>query len=96
MEVILDHKLKEYLLSQDKKKIVVNNFKTRMCCGNMYVPVAKLGEPDETRNYFLYKLEDGLQVYVQRGIEAKDDKLYLRLRDFLLFKDIEVEGNKMI
>lgn len=96
MEIVLDKKLKDYLKDKENKKIIVNSVSTKVCCGSMALPVAKLGEPDSTREYYLQKLDGGIEVYVQKGVETKDDKLFLNLRNFIFFKDIEVEGVKLL
>lgn len=96
MEFILDRKLKEYIKEKGAKKIIINNVSTKMCCGRIALPTAQLGEPDEKKNYYKYNLDDGLEVYLQKGIEAKDDKIFLNLRNFGLFKDIEVNNIKLL
>ncbi|KJS85305.1 MAG: hypothetical protein JM58_09000 [Peptococcaceae bacterium BICA1-8] len=96
MEIILDEKLKEYLKDKENKKIIINNISTRVCCGNLCLPVARLGTPDDTKDYYLFHLDEGIEVYVQKGVDAKDNKLHLNLKNFILFKDIEIEGIKLL
>lgn len=47
--------------------------------------------PGEDNTYIELEHE-GIQVFVNRGIKAKNDVLTIRLSGFLIFKTIEVLG----
>ena len=88
MEILLNDKLKDYLKDKKSKQIIINSISTKVCCGGVSLPVAKIGQPDSNRGYYHFHLADNVEVYVQKGIEAKNNKLFLNLKNFLIFKDI--------
>ena len=96
MNITLDERLKEYVLENEIKRIVINNYHTKVCCAAAVLPVVSFKDPDPSRGYYIYHLEEGLEVYVEETLEFKDNTFVIKCRDYKLFKDFEVEGVKLL
>lgn len=96
MEIILEEKVKQYILDKEQKNITVNNVPTKCCCGSMCLPSVQFGVPKDRSKYDLYNVDGEINVYIHKTIQAKNNQLILNLRNFILFKDIAVEGVKVL
>jgi hypothetical protein len=50
--------------------------------------------PQNNDNYIMFE-NDGIKVYINKNIKAKNNLLTLRLSGFLMFKSIEAYGIDM-
>ena len=54
-------------------------------------PSVKLGKPLEVDNYDMYTV-DGINIFVIKDIQIKNNKLHIFLRKFLWIKELAVDG----
>lgn len=59
------------------------------------MPLVSTERPDNTEGFDRYEVE-GIEVFVHKGVVAKDGVLTFRLRKFLFMTEIEAEGVKVI
>ena len=62
------------------------------CSGPVFVPVIRLGEPEESENYEHF-VQDGITVYVPKTIMTEENKdVKIKLRNILGHKSLIVNG----
>ncbi|QOY35438.1 CC/Se motif family (seleno)protein [Anaerobacillus isosaccharinicus] len=72
--------------------LTVKTLKAGGCCGGGPIELAtEIGKPDE-RQFFEEIAFDRITIYVQKGINAKDDQLTIKLSGFGIFKYITAIG----
>lgn len=94
MKINLDDKVKIYMKEKDETTLTVELETSDSCCIPASLPHVKLGMPKDTHRFDLFE-KDGITIYVYKGAVVKN-ALRIILRNYLLFKDIEVSGIQII
>lgn len=72
--------------------LTVKTLKAGGCCGGGPIELAtEIGKPDD-QHFFQEIIFEQIKIYVQKGINAKDDQLTIKLSGFGIFKNITALG----
>lgn len=85
--------VKEYLNQKNVKDIYIDMVNRGGCCsGPIFVPVAKLGKPDDGDIYESF-IKDEITIYVPKKIINEENKnVIIKLRNVLGIKSLIVNG----
>lgn len=59
------------------------------------MPYVLLEAPKSSANYDLYE-QDGIKIYMSKVIDSNRDVVSLRLKKFLMFKEIIIDGVRVL
>lgn len=94
MNIQIHEKVKQYLKKKEKDTLTVELEVSDSCCIPASLPHVLLDKPKEPDKYDRFEVDD-ITVYVYKGAVIKD-VLRLNLTNYFLFKEIEVNGIKVI
>lgn len=94
MNIQMDEKVKHFLKKKEKDTLTVELQVSDSCCIPASLPHVVIGLPKEFEKYDRFQVE-GFVIYVYKGAVVKN-VLRLVLRNYILFKEIEVEGIQLL
>jgi hypothetical protein len=90
-KINIDNEAKSWI-EKKGKYLTVKTLKAGGCCGGGPIELAtEVGIPDEA-NLFEQISLDNITIYIQKGINAKDNQITLKLSGFGFFKYITALG----
>lgn len=92
MDIYIDNKAKEYIKSKTEDRSVqvfISTIQSGWCVSHQ--PSVKMGRPLNDKSFNLHTIGD-INVYILKGIKAKDKGLKISLSNFLWMKNLNVDG----
>ena len=94
MNIQIDEKVKSFLKKKEKNTLTVELQVSDSCCIPASLPHVVMEEPKDREKYDQFEVE-GFTVYVYKGAVVKN-RLRLVLSNYILFKEIEIEGIQIL
>ena len=95
MDFKFDPEVLEYMKQKNQSAITIKMIRKGGGWCSIPAPYVMLEEPKSSANYKMYE-QNGIKVHISDLIESKDDSLHFWLKKFLMFKEIVVDGVKVI
>lgn len=95
MNIKIHDDVLEYLKQKNQSSITVKMIRKGSGWCSVPAPYVMLEEPKSLANYKVLE-QDGIKIYISNVIEVKEDSIRFRLNKFLIFKEIIVDGVKVI
>lgn len=90
MKIKIENKVKEYLKKKNKNALKIDVSKGG-CWVKIPVPYVTMESVDNEKEYIRLE-EDGIDIFIKKGITAKKDTITIKLSGFIFFKNLEVYG----
>lgn len=92
LTIEMDEKTRNWI--HEKGDVVtVSRFDVRGCCVSMEDVEVKAKMPKKENLYLSYK-QDGITIYVQKGMQFKNDKLEIAMNGMGVFRYLIADGLK--
>lgn len=91
--IAIDHDAREWIVKKGAV-LTIERLKAGRCwVGQPLELITRFGEPKE-KERFVYEHKDGIAIFIEKGIDFKDNHLSITLSGFSIFKGIYVHGLK--
>lgn len=92
----MEHDAKEWLSEKEIDTVTVTVMVSKgACCGGgcgFSEPIIDYGMPKEKQDSYLFFRQDGINIYVAGVLAKKTDSITIKLKKFLFFKRLGLEG----